>query len=81
MGWREVGLWGLGELLLRAGIAAEMDARGVGEAVELAAEVYAQRQEVKRLLDPEGMGSDLKSLVLATPPVARLVAGSLPLRL
>ncbi len=27
------------------------------------AEVYAERQEVKRLLDPDGMGADFKVLV------------------
>lgn len=79
-GWQVVGLWGLGELLLRAGLGAEMDLRGVGEAAELDAEVYAQRQEVKRLLDPEGMGSDLKALVLASPGVVQAVAASLALQ-
>lgn len=78
-GWQEVGLWGLGELLLRAGIGAELEARGVGESAELDADVYAQRQEVKRLLDPEGMGSDLKALVLATRAVVGVVAESLAL--
>ena len=68
-GWQEVGLWGLGELLLRAGLAVEVEERGLGLAAELTADTYAERQEVKRLLDPEGMGSDLKVLVQATPSV------------
>jgi SAM-dependent MidA family methyltransferase len=32
---------------------------------DLDATTVAERQEVKRLLDPEGMGSDLKMLVQA----------------
>lgn len=77
VGFGEVGTWGLGELLLRAGLPAELDARGAGEEAELCAEVYARRQEVKRLLDPDGMGSDLKALVQATPAVAGAVSGLL----
>ena len=32
---------------------------------DLDSETIAARQEIKRLLDPEGMGSDLKMLVQA----------------
>ena len=31
------------------------------------AEAIAARQELKRLLDPDGMGSDLRALVQAAP--------------
>ncbi len=62
-GWSEVGLWSLTEFLIRAGLAAEIEDCGLGIAAELSAETYGQRQEIKRLLDPEGMGSDLKVLV------------------
>jgi SAM-dependent MidA family methyltransferase len=62
-GWTEVGLWPLAELLVRAGLAAELEARGLGMEAELDAATVGARQEVKRLLDPDGMGSDLKVLV------------------
>jgi SAM-dependent MidA family methyltransferase len=53
----------LAEFLIRAGIADEIECRGFGMEAELDAATVAARQEVKRLLDPEGMGSDLKVLV------------------
>ena len=65
LGWLEIGLWPLAELLVRAGLPALVDERGLGLATELDAEVYARRQELKRLLNPEGMGSDLRVLVQA----------------
>lgn len=68
--WQEVGLWSLAEFLVRAGIGDELEGRGFGIEAEIDAEVYSQRQEVKRLLDPEGMGSDLKMLVQATREMA-----------
>ena len=64
-GWAEVGLWPLAEFLVRAGIGPELDARGLGMEADLNAATVTARQEVKRLLDPEGMGSDLKVLVQA----------------
>lgn len=62
-GWTELGLWPLAELLVRAGLACELEARGLGMEAELDAATVSARQEVKRLLDPDGMGSDLKVLV------------------
>jgi SAM-dependent MidA family methyltransferase len=64
-GWQEVGLWPLAEFLVRAGIAEELEERGLGMEADLDAATFSARQEVKRLLDPEGMGSDLKMLVQA----------------
>jgi SAM-dependent MidA family methyltransferase len=64
-GWREIGLWPLAEFLVRAGLADELENRGMGIEAELDAATVSARQEVKRLLDPEGMGSDLKMLVQA----------------
>jgi SAM-dependent MidA family methyltransferase len=64
-GWSEIGLVPLAEFLVRAGLADELDRRGFGPEAEFDAETFTVRQEVKRLLDPEGMGSDLKMLVQA----------------
>jgi SAM-dependent MidA family methyltransferase len=64
-GWHEIGIWPLAEFLVRAGIAEELEERGLGMEAELDAATVTARQEVKRLLDPEGMGSDLKMLVQA----------------
>jgi SAM-dependent MidA family methyltransferase len=64
-GWQEVGLWPLAEFLVRAGIAEELEERGLGMEADLDAATITARQEVKRLLDPEGMGSDLKMLIQA----------------
>jgi SAM-dependent MidA family methyltransferase len=63
--WTEIGLVTLAEFLVRAGLAEELGQRGFGMYAELDAETFTVRQEVKRLLDPEGMGSDLKMLVQA----------------
>jgi SAM-dependent MidA family methyltransferase len=63
--WAEVGLWPLAEYLVRAGIEEELAERGLGMEAELDAATITARQEIKRLLDPEGMGSDLKVLVQA----------------
>jgi SAM-dependent MidA family methyltransferase len=63
--WAEIGLWPLAELLVRAGLAEVLDEAGHGMAAQLDAETVSVRQEVKRLLDPDGMGSDLKMLVQA----------------
>ena len=64
-GWTEVGLWPLAEFLVRAGIGDELDERGLGMEADLDAATITARQEIKRLLDPDGMGSDLKMLVQA----------------
>lgn len=64
-GWVEVGLWPLAEFLVRAGLAVELEERGLGMEAENDAATFAARQEIKRLLDPDGMGSDLKVLVQA----------------
>lgn len=64
-GWVEIGLWPLAEFLVRAGIEQELADRGLGMEAELDATTVTARQEVKRLLDPEGMGSDLRVLVQA----------------
>ena len=78
-GWREVGLLPLAELMVRGGLADELDVRGFGMEAELDAATVTARQEVKRLLDPDGMGSDLKALVQGTPDVAATVAAALGL--
>jgi SAM-dependent MidA family methyltransferase len=77
-GWVEIGLWPLAEFLVRAGLAAELDERGLGMAADLDAATLTARQEVKRLLDPEGMGSDLKVLLQARGPLVGIAAGLLP---
>ena len=64
-GWQEIGLWPLAEFLVRAGIAEELEEHGLGMEADLDAATITARQEVKRLLDPEGMGSDLKMLIQA----------------
>ncbi len=64
-GWVEIGLWPLAEFLIRAGLADELDERGLGMEAEIDAATFTARQEIKRLLDPDGMGSDLKVLVQA----------------
>jgi SAM-dependent MidA family methyltransferase len=64
-GWTEIGLWPLAEFLIRAGLEDELEKRGLGMEAELDAATVSARQEIKRLLDPEGMGSDLKMLVQA----------------
>lgn len=78
-GWHDIALLPLAELMVRGGIADELEARGLGMEAELDAATVAARQEVKRLLDPDGMGSDLKALVEATPDVAVTVRAALDL--
>ncbi len=69
-GWREIGLMALAPFLVQAGLAGQMERLGVGEEAELDARTVAERQEIKRLLDPDGMGSDLKVLVQGTGGLA-----------
>jgi len=64
-GWIEVGLWPLAEFLVRAGLEGELEERGLGMDADLDAATVTARQEIKRLLDPDGMGSDLKVLIQA----------------
>jgi len=73
VGWAEVGLWPLAELLVRGGLADELASRALGPEAELDAATFAARQEVKRLLDPDGMGSDLKVLVQGRGQVLEVV--------
>jgi SAM-dependent MidA family methyltransferase len=73
VGWREVGLWPLAELLVRGGLAAELDDAGLGMEADLDARTVSARQDVKLLLDPEGMGSDLKALVQCTVGMENVV--------
>lgn len=79
-GWTEVGLWPLAEFLVRAGIEEVMAEAGIGPEVDASADVLTERQEVKRLLDPDGMGSDLKMLIQATPKVAGVIQKLLQVR-
>ncbi len=62
-GWEEIGLLPLAEFLVRAGIGRRLAEAGFGLDADLDAETLTARQEVRRLLDPEGMGSDLKMLI------------------
>ncbi len=62
-GWDEIGLLPLAEFLVRAGIGQRVEEAGFGIEADLDADTVTARQEIKRLLDPEGMGSDLKVLV------------------
>jgi SAM-dependent MidA family methyltransferase len=61
--WEELALLPLAEFLVRAGLEELLENHGLGMDADLDADTVAARQEVKRLLDPEGMGSDLKMLV------------------
>ena len=57
-GWREIGLWQLAEFIARSrGRDEPWGSRSRGRPER------RHRQEIKRLLDPDGMGSDLKVLV------------------
>lgn len=76
-GFEEIGCWPLAEMLGRAGLARVVEVRGLGMDAELDAEVVTERQELKRLLDPEGMGSDLRCLVQARGVIALRVRSSL----
>ncbi len=76
-GWREIGLWPLAEFLIRAGLGELVTERGLGIDTDLDAIVYAERQEIKRLLDPDGMGTDLKVLVQGAGPLAGVLGSRL----
>lgn len=62
-GWAEIGLMPLAEFLVRAGIGHRIEEAGFGIEADLDADTVTARQEIKRLLEPEGMGSDLKVLI------------------
>ena len=74
LGWKENALWPLAEFLVRSGLADVVDDHGLGMEAELDAATYGARQEIKRLLDPEGMGADLKVLIQGKGPIARVAA-------
>ena len=78
-GWMEIGLWPLAEFLVRAGLAEELEERGLGMEAEIDAATFSARQEVKRLLDPDGMGSDLKMLVQANGRMVHIASKLLAL--
>ncbi len=63
VGWQEIGLWPLAEFLVRAGLAEIVENFDLGMEAPINARTIRERQEIKRLLDPEGMGSDLKMLI------------------
>jgi SAM-dependent MidA family methyltransferase len=73
-GWCDLGLMPLAEFLVRAGLGRRLDERGFGIDAALDADTVAARQEVKRLLDPEGMGSDLKMLVQGRGKIGEIAA-------
>lgn len=73
-GWCELGCYQLAELLVRAGLATVLQRYGLGEEVEIDSDTYAVRQEVKRLLDPDGMGADLKALIHGQGALAQALA-------
>lgn len=70
VGWCGLATMPLAEALVRAGLADVLAAAGLGPEAPLDAATLTARQEVKRLLDPDGMGSDLKLVVQATPSLA-----------
>jgi len=61
--WQEIGLWPLAEFLVRTGLAEIVENLGLGMDAPVDSRTIRERQEIKRLLDPEGMGSDLKMLI------------------
>ncbi len=71
-GWHEIGLWPLAEFLIRAGLAEVAEAFDLGMEAPMNARTIRERQEIKRLLDPEGMGSDLKMLIQGRGRLAAL---------
>jgi SAM-dependent MidA family methyltransferase len=78
-GWSEIGFWPLAEFLVRAGIGRVVDDGGIGMSADLDARTVTERQEVKRLLDPDGMGSDLKVLVQGRGEIVEVASDSLDL--
>lgn len=62
-GWQEIGLWPLAEFMVRTGLPEIVEDCGLGMEAAVNSRTVRERQEIKRLLDPEGMGSDLKMLI------------------
>jgi len=73
-GWEEIALMSLAEFLVRAGLEARVQEAGFGIEADLDADTVTARQEIKRLLDPEGMGSDLKVLIQGKGELGELAA-------
>jgi SAM-dependent MidA family methyltransferase len=73
-GWDEIGLIPLAEFLVRAGLGRRLDDAGFGIEADLDADTVTARQEVKRLLDPEGMGADLKVLIQGRGTLGEIAA-------
>jgi len=73
-GWDEIGLMSLAEFLVRAGLGERLDEAGFGPDADLDADTVTARQEVKWLLDPEGMGSDLKVLIQGRGTLGEIAA-------
>ena len=77
VGWRDIALWPLAEFLVRAGLAQVVAREGLGIEADLDARTVAERQEIKRILDPDGMGSDLKMLIQGRGTLADIAEGLL----
>ena len=73
-GWEEIALIPLAEFLVRAGLETRVQEAGFGIEADLDADTVTARQEIKRLLDPEGMGSDLKMLIQGKGELGEIVA-------
>jgi len=73
-GWRELALVPLAEFLVRAGIGDRAEDAGFGVEADLDAATVTARQEIKQLLDPDGMGSDLKVLIQGNGRLGEIVA-------
>ncbi len=73
----EVSLLPLAELLIRAGLGQVLADAGLDETAELNANTVTARQEIKRLLDPDGMGTDLKVLIQARGVLSDALAAML----
>ncbi|MCK5378346.1 MAG: SAM-dependent methyltransferase [Acidobacteria bacterium] len=71
-GWKEIGFWPLAEYLVRAGLAEVVETFNLGMEAPMDARTVRERQEIKRLLDPEGMGSDLKMMIQGRGRLAAL---------
>jgi len=75
--WLEIGLWPLAEFMIRTGLAEIIEKLGLGMEAPVDSRTIRERQEIKRLLDPEGMGSDLKMLIQGRGCLAGLCSAAL----
>lgn len=73
LSWQEKRPEALAYFLIRSGIGEIAEELGLGMDAELDSRVLSERQEIKRLLDPEGMGSDLKVLIQGVGRLAELM--------